>query len=101
METPRALPHDIWEQLPPAAQAYIEELEARVETLASMIDALEEQVRMLEEQLHQTSGHSSRPPATAPPPTPRPPPSSESTPSWWSTGPVSPYPYPCARGRSR
>src|ERR1700757_907694 len=55
METPRALPHDLWEQLPPAAQAYIEALEARVETLASMVDALEEQVRILQEQLNQTS----------------------------------------------
>jgi transposase len=72
METPRALPHDIWEELPPAAQAYIEELEARVETLASMVDALEEQVRMLQEQLNQTSRNSSRPPASDPPPSERP-----------------------------
>jgi transposase len=71
METPRALPHDIWEQLPPAAQAYIEELEARVETLASMVDALEEQVRMLQEQLNQTSRNSSRPPSSDPPPSER------------------------------
>ena len=72
METPRALPHDIWEQLPPAAQAYIEGLEARVETLASMVDALKEQVRMLQEQLNQTSRNSSRPPSSAPPPSERP-----------------------------
>jgi transposase len=72
METPRAFPHDIWEQLPPAAQAYIEELEARVETLASMVDALEEQVRMLQERLKQTSRNSSRPPSSDPPPSERP-----------------------------
>jgi transposase len=67
METLRALPHDIWEQLPPAAQAYMEELEARVETLASMVDALEKQVCMLQEQLNQTSRNSSRPPSSDPP----------------------------------
>ena len=33
METPPALSHEIWEQTPPEAQAYIRALEARVETL--------------------------------------------------------------------
>ena len=67
METPPALPHDIWERTPPEAQAYIGALEARVETLASMVDALQEQVRTLQEQLNQTSRNSSRPPrATRP-----------------------------------
>jgi transposase len=72
MELPRALPHDIWEQLPPAAQAYIEELEARVEALEAMVQALHEDNRALQEQLHQTSRNSSRPPASDPPHSERP-----------------------------
>jgi transposase len=65
METPAALPRDIWECTPPEAQAYIGALEARVTALAAMGQALQEQ-------LHQTSRNSSRPPSSDPPLPPRP-----------------------------
>jgi transposase len=65
METPRAIPHDMWEQLPPEAQAYIQALEARVATL-------EARVRTLQEQLNQSSRNSSRPPSSDPPQSQRP-----------------------------
>ena len=51
---------DIWERLPPEAQAYIHALEARVV-------ALEATVQQLREQLQQTSRTSSRPPSSDPP----------------------------------
>ena len=60
METPAALPRDIWERTPPEAQAYIGALEARVAALVAMVQALQEQ-------LNQTSGNSSRPPSSDPP----------------------------------
>ena len=41
METPAALPPDIWERTPPEAQAYIRALEARVETLTTMVHLTE------------------------------------------------------------
>ena len=72
METPRAIPHDMCEQLPPEAQAYIRALEARVEALEAMLHALQEHNRALQEQLHQTSRNSSRPPASDPPQSERP-----------------------------
>ena len=72
METPRAIPHDMWEQLPPEAQAYIRALEARVDALEAMVQALQEHNRALQEQLHQTSRNSSRPPASDPPQSARP-----------------------------
>ena len=53
METPRAIPHDMWEQLPPETQAYIQALEARVEALEAMVPALQEHNRALQEQLNQ------------------------------------------------
>ena len=65
METPAALPRDIWECTPPEAQAYIGALEARVTALVAMVQALQEQ-------LHQTSRNSSRPPSSDPPLPPRP-----------------------------
>ena len=65
METPAALPRDIWERTPPQAQAYIGALEARVTALVAM-------VQTLQEQLHQTSRNSSRPPSSDPPLPPRP-----------------------------
>jgi transposase len=65
METPTALPPDIWERTPPEAQAYIGELEARVATLEAM-------VHTLQEQLNQTSRNSSRPPSSDPPQSQRP-----------------------------
>jgi transposase len=67
LETPPALPHEVWERTPPEAQAYIRALEARVETMASMVHTLQEQVRTLQEQLNQTSQNSSRPPSSDPP----------------------------------
>src|SRR5712691_3681329 len=67
METPRAIPHDMWEQLPPEAQADIRALEARVEALEAMVQALREHNRALQEQLSHTSRNSSRPPSSDPP----------------------------------
>ena len=67
METPPALPQELWERTPPEAQAYIRALEARVATLESMVHTLQEQVRTLQEQLNQTSRNSSRPPSSDPP----------------------------------
>jgi transposase len=72
METPHAIPHDMWEQLPPEAQAYIRALETRVEALEAMVQALQEHNRALQEQLHQTSRNSSRPPSSDPPHSERP-----------------------------
>src|SRR2546422_5116904 len=72
METPRAIPHDMWEQLPPETQAYIQALEARVEALEAMVPALQEHNRALQEQLNQTSRNSSRPPSSDPPHSERP-----------------------------
>ena len=66
METPPALPHEVWERTPPEAQAYIRALEACLETLASMVHAFQEQVCTLQELLHQTSQNSSRPPSSDP-----------------------------------
>src|SRR5216683_3044249 len=37
METPRAIPHDIWEQLPPEVQASIRALEAPVEAVDEVV----------------------------------------------------------------
>jgi transposase len=67
METPPAIPHEVWERTPPEAQAYIRALEARVEALEAMMQALQEHIRTLQEQLNQTSRNSSRPPASDPP----------------------------------
>src|SRR5712691_2932696 len=60
METPAALPRDIWGRTPPEAQAYIGTLEARVAALVAMVQALQEQ-------LHHTSRNASRPPSSDPP----------------------------------
>src|SRR5512133_3502507 len=60
METRPALSHEVWEQTPPKAQAYIRALEARVATLEGMMQALQDQ-------LNQTSRNSSRPPSSDPP----------------------------------
>ena len=56
METPAALPRDIWERTPPEAQAYIGALETRVTALVAMVQALQEQLRQ-----------TSRPPSSDPP----------------------------------
>jgi transposase len=65
MDTPAALPRDVWERTPPEAQAYIGALAARVAALVAMVQALQEQ-------LHQTSRNSSRPPSSDPPRSQRP-----------------------------
>src|SRR5215218_2899641 len=65
METRPALSHEVWEQTPPKAQAYIQALEARVATLEGMMQALQDQ-------LNQTSRNSSRPPSSDPPQSERP-----------------------------
>ena len=72
MDTPAALPSDIWDRTPPEAQAYIRALEARLSALESMVQALQAQNRALQEQLNQTSRNSSRPPSSDPPSSPRP-----------------------------
>ena len=72
METPPALPHEVWERTPPEAQTHIRALEACLEALASMVHSLQEQVRTLQEQLNQTSQNSSRPPSSDPPQSGRP-----------------------------
>jgi transposase len=73
METLPALSHEVWEQTPPEAQAYIRALKAQVETLASIVHTFQEQVHTLQEQLNQTSQNSSRPPSSDPPSHARPP----------------------------
>jgi transposase len=65
METLPALSHEVWERIPPEAQAYIRTLEARVATLEGRMQALQEQ-------LNQTSQNSSRPPSSDPPTRERP-----------------------------
>ena len=72
METPPALPHEMWERTPPEAQASIRALEARVETLTSMVHVFQEQGGTLQEQLNQTARNASRPPSSDPPQPQRP-----------------------------
>jgi transposase len=67
METPPAIPHEVWERTPSEAQAHIRALEVRVEALEAMVRALQEHNRTLQEQLNQTSRNSSRPPSSDPP----------------------------------
>ena len=72
MDTHLSLPQDLWEQTPPAVQAYIGTLEARVVALEAIVHSLEEQVRTLQEQLSKNSRNSSRPPSSDPPQSQRP-----------------------------
>ena len=60
MDSPIPLPPEIWERIPPEAQAYIRALESRVA-------ALEATVQQLREQVQRTSRTSSRPPSSDPP----------------------------------
>src|SRR4029450_4018616 len=60
MDSQIPFPQDIWERIPPEAQAYIRALESRVA-------ALEVTVQQLREQVQQTSRTSSRPPSSDPP----------------------------------
>jgi transposase len=71
-ETP--LSQEVWEHIPPEAQAYIRALEARVGTLEETVQGLkaamqqvEATVDQLREQLQQNSRTSSRPPSSDPP----------------------------------
>src|SRR5438093_573341 len=72
MDTHLSLPQDLWEQTPPAVQAYIGTLAARVVALEALVHSLEEQVRTLQEQLRKNSRNSSRPPSSDPPQLQRP-----------------------------
>jgi len=72
MDTHLSLPQDLWEQTPPAVQAYIGTLVARVVALEALVHSLEEQVRTLQEQLRKNSRNSSRPPSSDPPQLQRP-----------------------------
>jgi transposase len=72
METPAALSSDLWERIPPEAQAYIRALESRLSALEARVQTLQEHNRALQERLHQTSRNSSRPPSSDPPQSPRP-----------------------------
>src|SRR5436309_15240630 len=67
MDTHLSLPQDLWEQTPPAVQAYIRTLAARVVAVEALMHSLEEQVRTLQEQLRKNSRNSSRPPSSDPP----------------------------------
>ena len=60
MDSQIPFPPEIWEHIPPEAQAYIRALESRVA-------ALEATVQQLREQVQQTSRTSSRPPSSDPP----------------------------------
>jgi transposase len=60
MDSQIPCPSEIWEHIPPEAQAYIRVLENRV----AMLEAT---VRELREQVQQTSRTSSRPPSSDPP----------------------------------
>src|SRR5499426_1648681 len=72
MDMHPSLPQDLWEQTPPAVQAYIGTLEARVVALEAIVHSLEEQVHTLQEQLSKNSRNSSRPPSSDPPQSQRP-----------------------------
>jgi transposase len=60
MDSQIPFPPEIWERIPPEAQAYIRALESRVAALEAMVQQLREQVQ-------QTSRTSSRPPSSDPP----------------------------------
>ena len=72
MDTPAALSSDLWERIPPEAQAYIRALELRLSALETRVQTLQEHNRALQERLHQNSRNSSRPPSSDPPQSPRP-----------------------------
>lgn len=58
------LPPDIWERVPPEAQALILTQRARIAALEAQVTALEARVRDLEVRLGQNSSNSSRPPSS-------------------------------------
>src|SRR3954463_14554428 len=58
------IPVELWDQIPPAAQAAISALVQRYE---QRLQALQKQVDQLTERLNQNSTNSSRPPSSDPP----------------------------------
>ncbi|MBI3970037.1 MAG: IS66 family transposase zinc-finger binding domain-containing protein, partial [Chloroflexi bacterium] len=80
MDVPRGadgsplLPEDIWQGLPPAAQAVLVALADEVAAVRAANAALAAEVRDLQARLGQNSSNSSRPPSSDPPQTPRRPP---------------------------
>jgi hypothetical protein len=64
MATAPPIPEELWNQLPPAAQA---EVLTVIATLQARIDELETRVRELEARLNQNSSNSSKPPSSDPP----------------------------------
>jgi transposase len=74
MHSETRLWQEVWERIPPEAQAYIRALEARVAALEEGVQGLQAAIQQLEatvhqvrEQLQQTSRTSSRPPSSDPP----------------------------------
>src|SRR5689334_220100 len=57
MTRPSSIPADLWDTIPPAAQAAV----------AAVIAALEARLAALEDRLNQTSANSSKPPSSDPP----------------------------------
>ena len=74
MHSETRLWQEVWERIPPEAQAYVRALEARVGALEESVQGLQAAIQQLEatvyqvrEQLQQTSRTSSRPPSSDPP----------------------------------
>ena len=68
------LPANLWESLPPQAQALILGLQAEAAELRAKVCALQQQVADLQERLNQNSTNSSRPPSSDAPAVKRRPP---------------------------
>jgi hypothetical protein len=66
MSTGPPLLVDLWNSLPPEAQALIMALRADVAELQTRVRALQQQVNELQNQPNQNSTNSSRPPSTDP-----------------------------------
>jgi transposase len=71
MEPQPPIPAELWDQIPPAAQAAILLL---VQQYEQRLEALQKRVDELEQRLGQNSSNSSRPPSSDPPHVKRPPP---------------------------
>src|SRR5829696_2248865 len=71
MEPQPPIPAELWDQIPPAAQAAILVL---VQQYEQRLQALQKRVDELEQRLNQNSTNSSRPPSSDPPHVKRPPP---------------------------
>jgi transposase len=75
MEPQPPIPAELWDQIPPAAQAAILVL---VQQYEQRLQALQKRVDELEQRLNQNSTNSSRPPSSDPPHVKRPPPKPKS-----------------------